>query len=104
VWGGAGGRLFAAYWGSLLVVDLTRGGRVGVTTATLALLVAACSHGRSTVTAVAVAVIAWCFLVGFVVHAHGELGPQRPDDLALLAVVATLAAATTRPRRTRGAR
>ena len=58
VWAGAGGRLFAAYWGSLLVVDLTRGGRVGVTTATL----------------------------------------------ALLAVVATLVAVATRPRRTRGAR
>ena len=109
VWAGAGGRLFAAYWGSLLVVDLTRGGPVGVATATLALLVAGCSHGRSTGTAVAVAGIAWCFLVGFVVHADGELGPQRPGDLALLALVATLVAAATRRHtrthtRTRGAR
>jgi len=99
LWPDAGARLFAAYWGALVVVDLTDG--TAAVTAT-ALLVVGCSLRQHPVTAVAVAVEGWLFLVGFLGNGHGALVLHGTADvvrLLLLLVLATTTAALTPQRR-----
>jgi hypothetical protein len=103
LWPDAGARLFVAYWGALVVVDLTDG---TAAVAATALLVVVCSLHQHVVTAVAVAVEGWLFLVGFLGHGHGELvlhGTGDPARLLLLLAVATATSALT-PHPSRGDR
>ena len=99
LWPHAGVRLFAAYWGALVVVDLADG---TAAVAATAVLVVACSVHQPAVTAVAVAVEGWLFLVGFLGDGHGALVLHGSADigrlLLLLAVAVTTAALTPHPR------
>ena len=92
LWPHAGARVFVAYWGALVVVDV----------ADAAVLVAACSVHQHAVTAVAVAVEAWLFLVAFLGDGHGALAVHGTADavrlLLLLTVATTSAALTPHPR------
>lgn len=91
LWPHAGVRLFVAYWGALAVVDLADGtAAVAVT----AVLVVACSVRQHAVTAVAVAVEGWLFLVGFLGHGHGELVLHGSADVGRLLLLLALATAT----------
>jgi hypothetical protein len=98
-WPHAGVRLFIAYWGALAVVDVADG---TTAVAAAAVLVAACSLHQQAVTAVAVAVEAWLFLVAFLGDGHGALVVHGTADavrlLLLLSVATTTAALTPRPR------
>jgi len=105
LWPHAGVRVFVAYWGALAVVDVADG-ILAVTAA--AVLVAACSVHQHAVTAVAVAVEAWLFLVAFLGDGHGVLAVHGTADavrlLLLLAVATTTAALTPHPAYRRGDR
>jgi nitroreductase len=92
VWSGAGGRLFAAYWLSLAVVDLPAPGPVLV--AGVLLVVAVCSVRQGLVTAVAAAGIGWLFVTGFVVDRLGELTWHGSADAVRLLLLVAAAAAT----------
>ena len=83
---GSAARLFAAYWGSLLLVDLTHGVR-SLALPAVALLVAALSTGRTVAVAVCVAVIGWLFVTGFAVNSLGELRVTGPADGVRVAVL-----------------
>ena len=98
LWPHAGVRVFVAYWGALAVVDVADG-ILAVTAA--AVLVAACSVHQHAVTAVAVAVEAWLFLVAFLGDGHGQDAVRL---LLLLAVATTTAALTPHPAYRRGDR
>jgi hypothetical protein len=96
-----GGRLFAAYWGSLALVDLTRSSEPLALMA-VALLVAALARHQPPAVALGVAAIGWSFLTGFVSHAAGDLRGTGPADLVrfgALVAAALLVAACTRPQR-----
>jgi hypothetical protein len=98
-WPHAGVRVFVAYWGALTVVDVADG---TLAVATAAVLVAACSVHQHAVTALAVAVETWLFLVAFLGAGHGALVLHGTADavrlLLLLTVATTTAALTPNPR------
>jgi hypothetical protein len=98
---GGAGRLFAAYWGSLVLVDLTRPAPFVAATAVAALVAVLAGH-QPYVVGLGVAGTGWLFLDGFVSHTGGDLRGTGPADLLLLAVlvvVAALAGALTRGSR-----
>ena len=101
-WQGLGARLFATYWGCVVLVDLTPRGVV--TVAGILVLVAACSVHLDPVGAVAVAATGWLFTVGFVSNAHGELAPHGWNDLAVLALLVLAAAGAAALTHRRGDR
>ena len=86
----AGVRLFAAYWGSLALVDLTRQAPA-VAVTVLVVWAAACSIGQRCLVAAAVGAITWCFLTGFVVNTNGDLTVHTTLDLAWLVLLSTTA-------------
>ena len=100
LWPDAGARLFVAYWGALVVIDLTDG---TAAVAAMAALVSVCSARQRVAVGLAVAGEGWLFLVGFLGHGHGELVLHGTGDagrlLLLLAVAAATAALTPPPSR-----
>ena len=105
LWPHAGARVFVAYWGVLAVVDVADG---TLAVAAAAVLVVACSVHQHAVTAIAVAVEAWLFLVAFLGGGHGALAVHGTADavrlLLLLTVATTTAALTPHPAYRRGDR
>jgi len=99
----AAGRLFAAYWGSLVVVDLTRG--LGDVVGLLALLTLAvlCSTRQGPLVSAGVAATVWLFLTGFVVNSYGLLALSGPADAVRLGVLVLAAIVTARITRRPGA-
>ena len=99
LWPRAGVRVFVAYWGALVVVDVADG---TLAVAAAAVVVAACSAHQHAVTAIAVAVEAWLFLVAFLGDGNGALALHGTTDavrlLLLLTVATTTAALTPHPR------
>lgn len=89
----SGVRLFAAYWGCLAAVDLTRSAPEPLALGVVVVLVTAFSHHQHTGTAAAVGLIGWLFVDGFVSHAHGVLAVDGPGDVARLALFVTVAVA-----------
>jgi hypothetical protein len=96
----AGARLFVAYWGALVVIDLTDG---TAAVAAMAALVSVCGVRRRVAVGLAVGGEGCLFLVGFLGHGHGELVLHGTGDagrlLLLLAVAAATAALTPPPSR-----
>ena len=88
----SGVRLFAAYWGSLAIVDLT-GQLLVVSLVSLVAWVGVCSIRQRPFVAAAVGLIGWCFLNGFVVNRYGDLEVHTPVDLVWLATMAAAALA-----------
>jgi hypothetical protein len=90
--------MFGAYWGSLVLVDLTRS-VPAVAIAAVAGLVAVLSTHQAYVARLGVAVTGWLFLTGFVSHTGGDLRGLGPVDLLVLVAlvsVGLLAGAPTR--------
>ena len=88
----AGVRLFAAYWGSLALVDLS-GQSLAMAVPMLVGLVTACSIGQRWLLAAAVGAIGWCFLTGFVVNGEGDLTVHTANDLVWFTALVTTALA-----------
>lgn len=93
-----GFRLFAAFWGSLLAVDVGRSVSSAAWPSTLlvAITVCLCSLGQGPAVAAVSAVTGWLFLTGFVVNDGGQLvvtGPGDAGRLLLLLTCACLSAA-----------
>jgi hypothetical protein len=82
----AGGRLFVALWGGLLVVDVSRPAGNLLTSGLVVVLVACCGIGQSVGAATAIAGTGWLVINGFVEHEYGELGFD-PTSWWLLAAV-----------------
>jgi hypothetical protein len=105
LWPHAGVRVFFAYWGALVVVDVADG---TLAVAAAAIVVAACSAHQHAVTVIAVAVEAWLFLVAFLGDGNGALALHGTADavrlLLLLTVATTTAALTAHPAHRRGDR
>jgi hypothetical protein len=96
----ASGRMFAAYWGSLVLVDLTRE-VPALAVGTVAVLVAALSTHQAYVARLGVAVTGWLFLTGFVSHTGGDLRGLGTTDLLVLALLVAVATGAPRGRRER---
>jgi K+-sensing histidine kinase KdpD len=88
------GRFLATYWGSVLVVDLTRPLGQAVCLVALVGLVAACSVHQHVAVAIALGLVAWLFVTGFVVNPLGLLAVHGPADAVRLALLTTVAALT----------
>jgi hypothetical protein len=99
LWPHAGVRVFVAYWGAVAVVDVADG---TLAVAAAVVLVAACSVHQHALTAIAVAVEGWLFLVAFLGDGDGTLVVHGTADgvrlLLLLTVATTAAALTSRAR------
>lgn len=91
LWPHAGVRVFFAYWGALAVVDVADG---TLAVAAAAVVVAACSVHQHAVTALAVAVEAWLFLVAFLGDGHGALAVHGAADAVRLLLLLTVATTT----------
>jgi hypothetical protein len=91
LWPHAGVRVFFAYWGALVVVDVADG---TLAVAAAAVVVAACSVHQHAVTAMAVAVEAWLFLVAFLGDGHGVLAVHGAADAVRLLLLLTVATTT----------
>jgi hypothetical protein len=78
--------LFAAYWGSLALVDVT-GQLLVVSLAALVMWTVVCSIRQRPLVSVGAGAIAWCFLIGFVVNTEGDLTLHTPLDLLWLTVL-----------------
>jgi len=94
-------RVGAVLWGGLALVNVAR-----LTTApsyaalgAVALLVMASSVGMRTSTALAVALVGWLVVNGFVIHRLGVLGFDGTPDLVQLCLFAGLALTAARARR-----
>jgi hypothetical protein len=85
LWVGAGGRLFATYWGCVVVVDVAAPHRAAV--AGVAVVVVLCSLNQPPSVAVWAAGIGWLFVTGFVANLHGELALHGPADAARLVLL-----------------
>jgi hypothetical protein len=85
-------RLFAAYWGSLLVVDVSRHVLV-VAAASMIALSVACSIGQRLLVAAGIGATAWCFLTGFALNTYGDLTVHTSLDLVWLVVLVASALA-----------
>ena len=81
-----GFRIFAAFWGSLLAVDVGRSVSSAAWPSTLlvAITVCLCSLGQGPPVAAVSAVTGWLFLTGFVVNDGGELAVTGPGDAGRL--------------------
>jgi hypothetical protein len=82
----AGGRLFVALWGGLLIVDVSRPAGGLLTGVFIVVLVACCGIGQSVRAATAIAGTGWLLINGFVQHQYGELG-FNPKSWWILAAV-----------------
>lgn len=93
----AGFRLFAAFWGSLVAVDVgrTTGLPVAARLACVAVVVAAVSIRQGAPVVLAAAVIGWLFATGFIENSAGQLRVRGPGDLVLLLGFAVVAWAAT---------
>ena len=91
LWPHAGVRVFFAYWGALVVVDVADG---TLAVAAAAVVVAACSVHQHAVTAMAVAVEAWLFLVAFLGDGRGALAVHGAADAVRLLLLLTVATTT----------
>jgi hypothetical protein len=98
----AGGRLFVALWGGLVVVDVSRPAGALVTGGLIVGLVACCGIGQSITAATAIAGTGWLVINGFVQHQYGQLGFSRGSWwllASLLVVVVAVALRTEAGRR-----
>ena len=79
-------RLFACFWGSMAALDVGRAvdASPAVRTLLVAVVVAGCSLGLCPVPALAVGVIGWLFVIGFVVNDGGALRLTGVADLERL--------------------
>ncbi len=102
--GAASGRLFAAYWGCLGLVDLTRSAPDVVGVAAVAVLVAGLSVRQRPLVALALAGTGWLFVTGFVVHSLGVLAVGGPADAVRLGVLVAAATAVSALGRRTGRR
>jgi len=83
-------RLFACLWGGLAVVDLARLAEAPAwsQTVAIAVLVMACSLRQSRSTALAVAMIGWLVVDGFIQNAYGQLTFGGAGDAARAVLLA----------------
>ena len=88
-------RLFACFWGSMAALDVGRAADASpaVRTLLVAVVVAGCSKGLGPVPALAVGVIGWLFVTGFVVNDGGALRLTGVADLVRLVVLLGVAQA-----------
>ena len=79
-------RLFACFWGSMAALDVGRAADASpaVRTLLVAVVVAGCSLGLRPVPALAVGLIGWLFVIGFVVNDGGMLRLTGVADLGRL--------------------
>lgn len=79
-------RLFVCFWGSMAALDVGRDvdASPAVRTVLVAVVVAGCSLGLRPVPALAVGVIGWLFVIGFVVNDGGALRLTGVGDLGRL--------------------
>ena len=82
-------RLFACFWGSMAVLGVGRasGAPDAVRSLCVTGVVAGCSLGLRTVPALAVGLIGWLFIIGFVVNDGGVLRVTDVGDLVPLVVL-----------------
>ena len=86
-------RLFAAYWGSLLAIDVGKVLPISswMAVSLVALVVAACSFGQRGLVAAGTGLIGWLFVTGFVVNDSGALLVKGPGDLGRLVLFVAIA-------------
>jgi hypothetical protein len=89
------GRLFLMLWGGLAVIGGARlaGAPAIIQMAVVAVLLVVCSLNQPYWAAVAVAVVAWLLVTGFVVNQYGDLHFSGRRDLFRLSVLVLLATA-----------
>jgi phosphotransferase system glucose/maltose/N-acetylglucosamine-specific IIC component len=94
-------RLFVVFWGGMALADLTRAVNTPAPLQfiVIAALAAICCARQGRGTALAVAVIAWLVVTGFVVNAYGVLHLTGVADGVRLAILTVVALAATEVRR-----
>ena len=95
------GRLFLMLWGGMAVTGSARlaGAPAATQMAMVTVLLVVCSLNQPYRAALAVAVVAWLLVTGFVVNQYGDLHLSGKGDLYRLSFLVLLALAAARWRR-----
>lgn len=90
---GPSGRLFLMFWGGMAVIDGARlAGAPAITQiGVAAVLLVVCSLNQPYWAALAIAMVAWLLVTGFVVNQYGDLHLSGKGDLVRLSVLVLLA-------------